>query len=241
MKYLLTLSYDGSKYQGYGTQPHHNTVQDTLQLALMKLFDQEIKTTAASRTDRGVHALDQKVMISVNTSMQPIEIKKALNALLPNSIVINFVELVGDSFHPRYDVREKTYRYYITMNKDPFSSPYKLYYPYKLDINAMNEAANHLVGRHDFSAFCASNTDVVDKTRCITSIQWLIDGEDLIFEISGNGFLYNMVRIIVGTLVEVGQGKIKPNDVKKILDARDRKLAKKTFPPNGLYLVKITY
>lgn len=238
---LLTISYDGSKYQGYGTQPHQKTIQDVLELNLEKMFGTKIKTIASSRTDGGVHALDQKVMINLEHDISNNQLKKGLNSLLPNSIVVEDITDVEDDFHPRYLVKHKTYKYIISSKLSPFNGAYKTYYPYSLNVDKMVDAASVLIGKHDFTSFCAVNTNVVDKVRTIYSIDIIRDNDDIVFTITGDGFLYNMIRIIVGTLVEVGSDKLSKEELLEILNKKDRKFAKKTFPPNGLYLVNITY
>lgn len=239
MNKLLSISYDGSKYKGYATQPHHNTVQDTLEKTLKKLTGHDIKTIAASRTDSGVHALDQKVLISI--AMDNDNLKRALNSLLPSSIVINSIEEVDNDFHPRYNVKSKTYKYIISTKLSPFNGPYKTYYPYELDINKMQLASKILLGTHDFSSFCASKSGVNNKIRTIFNISIEQTNDDIIFTFKGDGFLYNMIRIIVGTLIDIGIGKTNLEMIEKILTSKNRKLAGKTFPPNGLYLVEIQY
>lgn len=242
MKVLLTIMYDGSKYQGYATQPHKKTIQDVIEEKLSLLYKGPIKTIAASRTDSGVHALDQKVMYEdINNVMSVGEIEKALNSLLPDNIVVKEVIEVGDDFHPRYLVKQKTYKYIITTKREPFCVAYKYYFPYHIDIDKVNDAIPLLLGTNDYTSFCCVNTDVDDKVRTITNLMCQQIDDDIVFSVTGNGFLYNMVRIIVGTLVDVGQGRITKEELNNILQARDRKLAGKTFPPNGLYLVSIEY
>ena len=242
MKILLTLMYDGSKYQGYATQPHNKTIQDVIEEKLAVLYKKPIKTIGASRTDSGVHALDQKVMYEDSDNVMGVEeINKALSSLLPDNIVVKAVQEVNDDFHPRYLVKQKTYKYIITTKRDPFCVAYKYYFPYPIDIDLINESIPVLLGTHDFTSFCCVNTDVEDKVRTITNLTCEQKGDDIVFNITGDGFLYNMVRIIVGTLVDVGQGRISKDELNDILQACDRKQAGKTFPPNGLYLVSIEY
>ena len=169
--------------------------------------------------------------------------QKALNALLPSDIVVLDVKQVSDTFHARFDPVGKEYRYVITRVpwRDPFKRNYAYHYPYPLDVEAMREAASYLVGTHDFTSFCATNTNVVDKVRTIHEIELVEDGASLMFRFVGTGFLYNMVRILVGTLLEVGSGKRKSCDMQHILAKQDRQAAGKTAPGYGLYLWEVYY
>ena len=241
MRKLLTLQYDGSKFSGYATQLHRNTVQDTLQKVLKEIFNDEIKTISASRTDKGVHAIAQKVAIDISFEIENLRLKKALNCLLPNSIVVVNVLSVEDNFHPRYDVKYKVYDYILTTKLNAFNGPYKTLLKKEVDIELIKQGINVLIGKHDYSAFCAANSGAVEKIRTIYKIDLEQKEDDLIFKFYGDGFLYNMIRIIVGTLIEVGTKNITIEELKKILKGLDRKKSGSTYPPNGLYLKEINY
>lgn len=241
MKKLLTIKYNGAKFEGYATQPHKKTVQDKLEEALAIIFKKEIKTQAASRTDAKVHAIDQKVMIDVDFLIDNNQLKRALNANLTNYIkVINVVD-VNDDFHPRKNIEYKKYVYVLSKEIDPFCVEFKTLLTYDVNLKEMIKASKYLIGEHDFTSFCAAKTEVQSKVRTIYDIKIYEKNNDVYFEFKGNGFLYNMIRIIVGTLVDVGRGKIKSSDVKTILEQKDRKKAGITFPPNGLLLTKVRY
>ena len=241
MKKLLTIKYNGAKFEGYATQPHKKTVQDKLEEALAIILKKKIKTQAASRTDAKVHALDQKVVVELDILIDNDRLKKALNALLTNYIQVVTVEDVNCDFHPRKNILYKKYVYVLSKEIDPFCVEYKTLLKYNVDLNKMKKASQYLIGEHDFSAFCAAKTDVKTKVRTIYEINIIEKENDIYFEFKGNGFLYNMIRIIVGTLIDVGRGKINCDEIKTILEQKERKNAGMTYPPNGLFLTKVRY
>ena len=212
-KYKCIIAYDGTAFAGYQVQPEKRTVQSELEAALEKMHKGEkVKVTASGRTDAGVHAKGQVIHFDSSNEFPAENWKKALNALLPSDIVVLDVKQVSDAFHARFDPIGKEYRYMITRGPitRSFRRNYAYHYPYPLDIEAIREAISYLIGTHDFTSFCAANTNVVDKVRTIYKIELNEDGDSLMFRFVGNGFLYNMVRILVGTLLEVGSGKRKP-------------------------------
>ncbi|MCK0473357.1 tRNA pseudouridine(38-40) synthase TruA [Halalkalibacter sp. APA_J-10(15)] len=238
------VSYDGTNFSGYQVQPRKRTVQLELERALTKLHKgQEIKVISSGRTDAGVHAIGQ--VIHFDTSLHiPLERwPNAFNACLPNDIHIHEVRSVDPQFHARFDTEGKEYRYRLLLKKqgDVFRRHYTHTIERDISMERMKCAAQYLVGKHDFSSFCAANTDVTDKVREVTAIELWKDRDEIIFSFKGNGFLYNMVRIMVGTLLEVGYGKLECDDVAQILAARDRMKASKTAPAQGLYLWKVEY
>ncbi len=246
MKYLLTVAYDGSLYHGFQVQKEKPTVQKQLQDAVEAVMGKRYAITGCSRTDSGVHARDFKATMSTDKdapNIPPDKLPSALNSCLPESIVIKAARVVSDSFHPRYCVKMKEYEYLIYNSeiRDPFMSKRAYFYPILLDEKIMDKAANFFVGKHDFSAFMASGSDVIDRERTIYSCNVTRDGDVISVRVSGDGFLYNMVRIMVGTLIEVSKGKINCYDVLKIIESKDRKKAGFTVPPEGLYLNKVTY
>ncbi len=241
MKYLVNLEYDGSEFNGYGTQPHRNTIQDNCEEVLSNIFNQEIKTFGSSRTDARVHARDQYFSFEVEQLIEPEGVRRALNARTKASINVKTVKIVDEEFNPRYDVKSKEYHYNIMKEYDPFLRRYAYFHKQDLDVEAMRSVCKIIEGTHDFTSFCNVNTDVVDKVRTIYNLDVVEEGNILKIIIKGNGFLYNMVRIIAGVLIDAGMHKVNAQDVSEMLDAKNRKSASKTMPPEGLYLMKINY
>ena len=239
----LTIAYDGTNYCGWQVQPNGITVEEVINKALCKLTGEDIAVIGASRTDSGVHALGNVAVFDSATSIPPERIAMALNQRLPDDIVIVKSEEVAPDFHPRYCDCEKTYEYHIINTRTPIPTKRLTNYfvSYDLDVERMQQAADYLVGEHDFVSFCNVRTQVEDTVRTVTELEVLREGEEITIRISGNGFLYNMVLIIVGTLVRVGRGFYTPDKVKAILEAKDRKAAGVTAPAHGLMLVEIRY
>jgi tRNA pseudouridine38-40 synthase len=240
----ITISYDGASFSGYQVQPSKRTVQLELEKALSKMHkDQQVKVTSSGRTDAGVHAIGQVCHFDSVLNIATEAWKKALNALLPDDIHVKSAEEVEATFHARYDTTGKEYRYKIWRGKDPniFQRKYMYHYPYELNISAMKEASKQFIGTHDFTSFCAANTDVKDKIRSIYDISIIEEGNEVVLTFRGNGFLYNMVRILVGTILEVGNGKIKVSEINEIIAGKNRAKAGKTAPPQGLYLWQVFY
>lgn len=244
MRVKLTIAYDGTAYCGWQIQPNGITVQEVLNEKLSEFFDQEISVVGASRTDAGVHALCNVCAFDVKTRMPAEKIAFALNQTLPDDIsVVDSCEVDAD-FHPRFHKGKKTYEYHI-LNRtfpDPTRRLYSLFYHRPLDYEAMNRAAAYLVGEHDFTTFSSIHAQTNTYVRRVYDCHVTRDENDMItIHIEGNGFLYNMVRIITGTLIEVGWGKRTPESVGEILEAKDRALAGPTAPPEGLTLMQIEY
>lgn len=239
----LTIAYDGTNYCGWQVQPNGITVEEVVNRALKKLTGEEILAIGASRTDSGVHALGNVAVFDSETTIPPERIAMALNQRLPDDIVIVRSEEVLPDFHPRYCDCIKTYEYHIINTKIPVPTKRLTNYfvSYELNIEHMRQAASYLVGEHDFVSFCNVRTDVENTVRTVTALDVLADGDEITIRIAGNGFLYNMVRIIVGTLLRVGRGFYEPEKVKEILEAKDRKAAGVTAPAHGLMLVGIDY
>ncbi|MBS4979821.1 MAG: tRNA pseudouridine(38-40) synthase TruA [Lachnospiraceae bacterium] len=239
----LTIAYDGTNYCGWQVQPNGITVEEVVNKALSKLTGEAIAVIGASRTDSGVHALGNVAVFDSATSIPPERIAMALNQRLPDDIVVVQSEEVAPDFHPRYCDCEKTYEYHIINTRTPIPTKRLTNYfvSYDLDVSKMQQAADYLVGEHDFVSFCNVRTQVEDTVRTVTELEVLRQGEEITIRISGNGFLYNMVRIIVGTLIRVGRGFYTPENVKEILEAKDRKAAGVTAPAHGLMLVEIRY
>lgn len=244
-KILLTIAYDGTDFFGWQVQkdPDVRTVQGEMQKALSKLFKGDIELTGASRTDRGVHAMGQRATIVVDTSMPVENMPSAMNSVLPRDIAVVKAEEVSSEFHPRYDAKNKTYIYtiYNSRIRNPLyrniSEPVK----WKLDIEKMQAAAKAFIGTHDFKGFCFSGNSSKTTVRTIFSLNVYEEGDFIKIAVNGDGFLYNMVRIIAGTLIQVGAGKIAPEDMKDIIASGERARAGHTAGPSGLMLKNIEY
>ena len=239
----LTVAYDGTAYHGWQVQPEGDTIQAELNRHLSALLKEEIHVQGASRTDAGVHALGNVAVFDTTARMPVDKIAIAVNTRLPADIRVQKSEQVSEDFHPRFCEVRKTYRYQI-WNKpiaNPLVSRYSTFYYYALDEKKMQQAASYLVGEHDFSSFCTARPDRPNHVRTIYSLDVKREGDMVTVTVCGNGFLYNMVRIIVGTLFRVGGGQLAPEDMKTILEAKDRGLAGDTARPEGLCLVEIEY
>lgn len=238
---MLKVAYDGSAYHGWQMEPTGLSVEEVLNQALEKLTGEVIRVQGASRTDAGVHALGNLCIFDTESPIPPDRFGKALQAYLPEDIVIRASEEVAADFHPRFCDSIKSYEY--TIYRDSLPNPlvrnhsWFIYRP--LDVETMRKAAACLVGEHDFSSFCAAGAQVKSKVRRILSLDIREEGPRLILKVKGSGFLYNMVRIISGTLAEVGLGRMAAEDMPRILQARDRAQAGPTAPPQGLCLVDI--
>lgn len=252
MKILLTLSYLGTNFCGYQVQPNARTVQGELNHAARSLFGVDCDVTGCSRTDTGVHAntfcatVTEKGKGSIETGIDISKIPVALNAHLPEDISVKNAEWVSNEFHPRYDVKYKeyVYRIYNSPTRDPMESGRSWHFPYLLtsqDVEKMDLAASKYVGRYDFSAFMASGSTVESTVRNVVAAKVVKNGNVIEFTVSADGFLYNMVRIMTGTLIGVAQGKIDPEAIPDIIGSRDRKNAGMTAPAQGLYLNKVVY
>lgn len=240
----MTLAYDGTDFAGYQIQPNARTVQGELEKALMKIHKgQHIRTTASGRTDAGVHARGQVVHFDSDLDIPEKNWLKAIQANIPEDIVIRKVEYVHDDFHARFDVKKREYRYRVLASEtlDVFRRLYAYHVPNPLDVDAMQEALTYVIGTHDFTSFCSMKTDVEEKTRTIYNAELFQDNDEIIFRFVGNGFLYNMVRILVGTTLEIGMRKRRASDMHTILASRSRKQAGKTAPPHGLCLWSVSY
>ena len=239
----LIVAYDGTNYCGWQTQPNGITVQGELNRCLSELLGEEIETIGASRTDAGVHAMGNVAVFDTNTRIPGEKISYALNQRLPEDIRIQLSEEMPMDFHPRYCDSVKTYEYRILNRRFPVPTErlYSYFYHYKLDVGKMRTATSYLIGEHDFASFCGAKAQVKSTVRTIRSIE--IDRyEDMItIRISGEGFLYNMVRIIAGTLIEIGNGQYPPEQMGEILQACDRESAGPTAPAKGLTLLGIQF
>jgi len=240
----LTVAYDGTDYCGWQIQPNGITVEEVLNKKISKLTGEDIRIIGASRTDSGVHALGNVAVFDTESSIPPERMAYALNQKLPDDIVIRQSCQIPDDWHPRYqDHVVKTYEYHICNAPvpNPLKRRYSTHVSFPMDVEAMKKGAAYLIGEHDFVSFCNIKTNVEDTVRTVYALDIMQEGEDITLRITGNGFLYNMVRIIAGTLIRVGRGFYEPERVKEILDEKVRTAAGVTAPPNGLVLVEIGY
>ncbi|MDO9465644.1 MAG: tRNA pseudouridine(38-40) synthase TruA [bacterium] len=254
----ITLAYNGTNYHGWQIQPNGITVQSVIEKSLERLFKGQIKVIGQGRTDTGVHAIGQvasfKLPAIALKNMKISQIKDALNSVLPQDIAVTNVESVSLDFHPRFDAKDRIYRYivYNDGNKQVLGQSFFYSYQYKLDLSKMRKGAKYLVGEHDFSSFQCKKTDNENPVRTIKKLTIArrdfvasnflkLKNKAVVFEVTANAFLYNMVRIIVGTLLDIGRCRIEPQNIKKILAGRDRNLAGETVPACGLCLIAVHY
>ena len=244
MKILLNIAYDGTNYFGWQRQKNEISVQQIVEEKLSCLLKKNISIMGASRTDAGVHALAQKATFVINEIKIPIKkIPIAINSIMPSDIVITDAKIVTDSFHVRHDVLSKTYRYLI-FNFDmpnPLYRNYSWHIKNKLELDTIKKATELFKGTKDFASFCASGSNVKSTVRTIYDFSVILQKNFIEFTITGDGFLYNMIRIIIGTIINAAENKISLDDIKKIINAKDRTLAPRTAPPQGLTLMDIKY
>jgi len=239
----LTIEYDGKDFNGWQKQPTKLNIQGEIERAIKDITGEDVELNASGRTDAGVHALGQVANFKTNSNIPIEKFPIALNTKLKRSIRILSAEKVDDNFHSRYNCKKKTYRYVINNSENGTAIYRNLEYNFtqKLDVEKMKEAAKYFIGEHDFKGFKASGTSSKSSVRTIYNAEVYQENQKVIIELTGNGFLYNMVRIISGTLIDVGIGKILPNEIENIIKSGDRERAGKTLPPQGLYLVKVEY
>lgn len=243
-RYKCVIAYDGSQFSGFQIQPQARTVQGEIEAVLKKMHKgKRMKVVGSGRTDAGVHAYGQVVHFDSPLQIEEAKWQTALNSLLPADIVFRSIVKTDQAFHARHSAIAKEYRYkiYTSPSRNPFKRHYALHFPFPLNTEKIKEAIPLLVGTHDFTSFCSAKTDVAHKVRTVTSIDIREQGDELIFIFNGEGFLYHMVRIMTGTLLEIGNGKRQPEEITAILQGKDRTLAGKTAPPEGLYLSSVFY
>ncbi len=245
MRYLITFSYDGSKFKGYQKQPRLKTVQGEIEKALKELSGKDISISGSGRTDAGVHALNQKAHFDLDMNITCDKLQKALNSFLKDYIYIKRVEEVSEDFHARFNVSAKEYIYKINMGEySPIEKDYIYQYNKKLDLVEMERALKYLEGTHDFKSFSKADEEKEDFTRTIIQTNLIRNVKDVnrfIISFLGTGFLRYQVRNMVGLLIEIGEGKRKSEEVLDILEAKDRRKAGITAPPEGLYLKDVFY
>jgi tRNA pseudouridine38-40 synthase len=239
----LTIEYDGTGYHGWQFQPSLETIQGTIEAKLAQITGESVRLVASGRTDTGVHALGQVANFKTHSSLDAQSFLRALNSLLPEDIRIKDVEEVDEAFHARFSARGKVYEYRIFNGElpSPFHRHYSWFVPGRLDLESMREAALKLKGRHDFSSFCSAGSDSSSPFREIYDIDVEVRGNLVVIQVEANAFLKQMVRNIVGGLVEVGKGKLTPSQFGDILEARDRRKAGMPASAQGLFLVKVNY
>ena len=240
---LLTISFDGSAYHGWQVQENAVTVQQTLQDAWETVCCSRDNVIGCSRTDAGVHANMYCCNFRTENEISCEKLVAALNANLPDDIAVSDCREVPYEFHARYDCKSKEYIYRINDSgiKDPFDYKYSFFRPYPLDTEFLNNEASGYLGTHDFSAFCAAGRSVKDTVRTVSGAKFEREGNIAVFRVEADGFLYNMVRIMVGTLLDISAGKIPPGSIPEIIDSLDRNRAGFTAPAEGLFLNKIIY
>lgn len=240
---LVTIRYDGSAYHGYQVQSNALTVQEVFQNAVQKVFRKRLDVKGCSRTDSGVHANMYCISFDTDMNISNESVILALNTYLPEDVAAYDCKEVDMDFHPRYNCKSKEYIYKIYNGKyrNPFYAKYALWYRWNIDAEYLNNEAQAFVGKYDYSGFCSIKSDVEDTVREIYSFKVWREDDFVYFKVCGDGFLYNMVRIMVGTLLFVNEGKIKSSELKDIILSKDRKKAGKTAPPQGLYLNNVSY
>ena len=242
----LTVAYDGTNYCGWQVQPNGITIEEVLNKAICTLTGEEIAVIGASRTDSGVHAMGNIAVFDTGSRIPAERFSYALNQRLPEDIVVAKSEEVSLDWHPRYQNSLKTYEYHILNTKTPVPTKrlYNCFVSFDLDVNRMRQGAQYLLGEHDFAAFCCIRTNAKTTVRTVTDLQIQqnpLKPEEITIRITGNGFLYNMVRIIAGVLIRVGRGFYEPEKVLELLEGRERKKEAVTAPPQGLCLMEIVY
>lgn len=240
---LFKIKYDGSSFHGWQIQPNGITVQQCLSEAFESIFGQKVNINGCSRTDAGVHANEFCFNVKIDTPMPLERIITAINSKLPPSAAVYACREVKEDFHARFDCKGKEYIYRVlnTPYPDPFLRDRAYHYKYPLDEKMLDREAKAFIGTHDFGSFCASGSSVKTTVRTVYDFSVRRENDEVIFSVSGDGFLYNMVRIAVGTLIDISRGKIERGSIPQIIESKDRNMAGVTAPPCGLYLNKVFY
>ncbi|MBP3784083.1 MAG: tRNA pseudouridine(38-40) synthase TruA [Butyrivibrio sp.] len=241
---MLTVSYDGTAYNGWALQKStHNTIEEMLNRAIHGLTGEEVQVIGASRTDAGVHAYGNVAVFDTKSTIPGDRFSFALNHILPEDIRVVESREVAPEFHPRHCNTEKTYEYRVlnTRTEVPTKRLYTYHFSMPLNEAVMQEAGQYLVGEHDFTSFCNVESQAASHVRTIKDVNVRREGDEVIISVTGNGFLYNMVRIIAGTLIQIGRGKGEPSDVQRMIEAKDRSAAGPTAPAQGLFLIKYVF
>ncbi|MDH6365064.1 tRNA pseudouridine38-40 synthase [Enterococcus sp. PF1-24] len=246
VRYKAIIAYDGRKFNGFQSQPNGRTVQGELEATLTKMANgKRITVFGSGRTDAGVHAKGQVIHFDFPYERPLEKMRFGLDTQSPEDIAVKEVTIVAEDFHARYLAQEKTYEFRVDIGKprSPFRRFYASYFPYPVDIALIQQALPDLLGTHDFTSFCATGSSVEDKVRTIYQADLAVNpaGDELVFTFRGDGFLYKMVRILVGTLLKIGNGRMDPTSIPEIIAAKDRNAAGPTAHPEGLYLVEVAY
>ncbi|MDQ8424209.1 tRNA pseudouridine(38-40) synthase TruA [Enterococcus faecium] len=246
VRYKAIIAYDGTNFNGFQKQPNGRTVQEEVEKTLQKMANgKEITVFGSGRTDAGVHAIGQVIHFDYPEERPLERMRFALDTQSPEDIAVRQVEIVSEEFHARYLVKEKTYQFRVDIGKprSPFRRHYASYYPYPLDLGKIQRALPDLLGTHDFTSFCASGSSIEDKVRTIYEAKMEVNEtkDELLFTFRGNGFLYKMIRILVGTLLKIGNGRLPEGSIPAIIAKKDRNAAGPTAHPEGLYLYEVKY
>ncbi|WP_395533441.1 tRNA pseudouridine(38-40) synthase TruA [Enterococcus lactis] len=246
VRYKAIIAYDGTNFNGFQKQPNGRTVQEEVEKTLQKMANgKEITVFGSGRTDAGVHAIGQVIHFDYPEERPLERMRFALDTQSPEDIAVRQVEIVSEEFHARYLVKEKTYQFRVDIGKprSPFRRQYASYYPYPLDLGKIQRALPDLLGTHDFTSFCASGSSIEDKVRTIYEAKMEVNEtkDELLFTFRGNGFLYKMIRILVGTLLKIGNGRLPEDSIPAIIAKKDRNAAGPTAHPEGLYLYEVKY
>lgn len=246
VRYKATIAYDGTNFHGFQSQPNARTVQEEVEKTLTKMANgQPITVFGSGRTDAGVHANGQVIHFDYPLERPLEKMRFAMDTQTPEDIAVKEVEIVAEDFHARYLVVEKTYEFRVDIGKprSPFRRFYASYFPYAIDVERIRQALPHFLGTHDFTSFCASGSPIEDKVRTIHQADLEVNEacDELTFTFRGDGFLYKMIRILVGTLLKIGNGRMDPDSIPAIIEAKDRNLAGPTAHPEGLYLKEVRY
>jgi len=237
----LRLEYDGTAFSGWQYQPGRRTVQGVLEEKLGELLEEKVSLIGAGRTDAGVHALGQVANFKTSRGLPLRAFVPGLNRLLPSDIAVLEAQEVALDFHSRFHAKRRCYRYQLITNRSPLRERYAWYVRYRLDVGVLTRSAAKIIGRHDFTSFSSSQAEAESFLVNVSKAGWKQKGDSLTFEIEADRFLHNMVRILVGTMVDMARGKLNPGDLSAILKARDRRRAGRTAPPQGLFLVRVSY
>lgn len=241
-RYFITFSYDGTNYHGWQVQPNGISVQGELQRVLSTLLRQEIAITGAGRTDAGVHARKMVAHFDYDGVVDCEQLAYKMNRMLPQDISVSKIDEVSTDMHARFSATERTYHYYIHTRKDPFQRAYSCYIHYPLDFELMNRAGKILTGYDDFGAFCKAHSDVKTTLCRVTRAEWIQTGDTTwYFEITANRFLRNMVRAVVGTLIDVGRGRLTLEEFRSVIEGKHRSDAGESMPGNALFLEDVKY